>query len=99
MRKSEAHSNGGFVRVDYRVVVVASVVREANGLVVGLEHTLERVLGLHTVLVDLDGPIVDLGDGDDFNVIAETGVLALAHYVMVNVLGHVLSEVVGVLCL
>ena len=96
MGQTEADADCGLARIDHRVVVIARVVGEAERLVVGCERRLERILGLVAVLVDLDGPIVDLGDGDYFNVIAEAGVLPLSLQIAAKVLCYVLFEVVSV---
>lgn len=76
--------------------MIATVIGQANGLVVGLKHRLKRVLRLGAVLVHLDGPIVDLGHGDYLDVIAEACVLAFAVDVTVDVFRDVLLKVVGV---
>lgn len=76
--------------------MIASVVGQAYGLVVGLIDRLKRVLRLGAVFVDFDGSIVDLGHGDYFDMIAKARVLSLSVDVAVHVFGDVLFEVVGV---
>lgn len=77
--------------------MIASVIGEPNGLVVSVKDRLKCVVGLSAVLVDLDGPVVDLGHGDDLNMVAEARVLSFARYVAVHVLCYVLLKVVRVL--
>ena len=52
-----------------------------------------------TVLVNFDGSVVEFGERLNFNMVAVTRVDALASQVAVEILGHVLTEVVRVLCL
>lgn len=79
--------------------MIATVVGQPYGFVVGLIDRLKRVLRLGTVFVHFDGPIVDLGHGDYFDMIAKTRVLSLSVDVAVHVFGDVLLEVVGVFSL
>lgn len=96
MRQSETDTNSGLVGVDHRVVVIASVIGESYGLVVGLKDALERVLGLGAVFVHFDGSIVDLGHGNYFDVIAVAILLTLATHIVLKVLRHVLLEIVSI---
>lgn len=77
--------------------MIATVIGEPNGLIIGVKDRLKRVFGLSAVLVDLDRPIIDLGHGDDLDVVAEARVLSFARYVAVHVLCYVLLKVVRVL--
>lgn len=96
LRKTKTNADSGLVRIDNRVVMVPAVIWETNGLVVGLEHRLKRILRLCTVLVDLNGSIVDFGHGNNLDVITEASVLPFAVYVPVHILRYVLLEIIGI---
>ena len=66
------------MRIDNRIVMVAAMIGQAYGIVVGLERRLERVPGLDAVLVDLNRSIVDLGNGDYLDVVTVAVVLAFS---------------------
>lgn len=79
--------------------MITVVIGQADGLIVGLERRLERVPRLGAVLVHFNGPIVDLGYGDDLNVIAEAPVLPFTLQISIEIFGYVLLEIVCVFCL
>lgn len=79
--------------------MVATVVRQPDGLIVGLKHRLKRVFRLRAVFVDLNRPVVDLGHGNDLNMIPEASVLSFPVDISVHVLSDILFKVVRVFSL
>ena len=75
------------------------MIGQSYGLIVGLKHRLKRILRLGAVLVDLNGPIVNLSHGNYLNMIAETRVLPFTVNVPIHVFRDVLFKVIRVFSL
>ena len=100
-REAEAVAHVGDGRVDDHVVVRATVVAQPQRRArLALGRRCERVHGRPRVAAhvkDVHGPVVNLRDRLDLEVVAEDAVAPLAPQVRVEVLGHVLRKVVTLL--